>query len=78
MGALQERITSTRKGSITSVQAVYVDVYKRQAAAGALPCRMLVGCGALGLAGMAVFARCGAGLSMPMTLNTRRRQMRWA
>src|SRR5699024_11785739 len=24
MGALQERITSTRKGSITSVQAVYV------------------------------------------------------
>ena len=31
------------------------------AAAGALPCRMLVGCGALGLAGMAVFARCGSG-----------------
>ena len=40
MGALQERITSTKKGSITSVQAVYVpaddltdpapDVYKRQ------------------------------------------------
>ena len=28
------------------------------AAAGALPCRVLVGCGALGLAGMAVFARC--------------------
>ena len=24
LGALQERITSTRKGSITSVQAVYV------------------------------------------------------
>jgi F-type H+-transporting ATPase subunit beta len=24
MGALQERITSTRKGSITSVQAIYV------------------------------------------------------
>ena len=31
------------------------------AAAGALPCRVLVGCGALGLAGMAVFARCGSG-----------------
>ena len=27
MGALQERITSTRKGSITSVQAVYVPAY---------------------------------------------------
>src|SRR5205814_9184174 len=26
MGALQERITSTRKGSITSVQAIYVPV----------------------------------------------------
>ena len=24
MGALQERITSTRKGSVTSIQAIYV------------------------------------------------------
>src|SRR5438445_1621606 len=28
MGALQERITSTKKGSITSVQAIYVDVIR--------------------------------------------------
>ena len=35
MGALQERITSTKKGSITSVQAIYVPLDHR---AGHLPC----------------------------------------
>ena len=56
-GAELERLVQGfgRSGLADPARAEYA------AAAGALPCRVLVGCGALGLAGMAVFARCGSG-----------------